>query len=109
MKKLKQDYKVKCPVCGKSDQVIRIVYGYPSNDLMHKMFYSYFVTMIFISVYDSISFIPTKLDREKKEEAGDDALRQLHNKLLFGAEYGFPIIPFLIFSITSIVFIEDLC
>ncbi len=42
---------------------------------------------------DFISFIPTKLDREKKEEAGDDALRQLHNKLLFGAEYGFPIIP----------------
>jgi len=42
---------------------------------------------------DFINFIPTKLDREKKEKAGDDALRQLHNKLLFGAEYGFPIIP----------------
>ena len=42
---------------------------------------------------DFISFIPTKLDRESKEKAGDDALRQLHNKLLFGAEYGFPIIP----------------
>jgi len=42
---------------------------------------------------DFISFIPTKLDRESREKAGDDALRQLHNKLLFGAEYGFPIIP----------------
>ena len=42
---------------------------------------------------DFISFIPTKLDKESREKAGDDALRQLHNKLLFGAEYGFPIIP----------------
>jgi len=40
-----------------------------------------------------LSFLGTGLDREKKETAGDDALRQLHNKLLFGAEYGFPIIP----------------
>ena len=45
---------------------------------------------------DFISFIPTKLDRESREKAGDDALRQLHNKLLFGAEYGFPIIPAII-------------
>ena len=45
---------------------------------------------------DFISFIPTKLDKESREKAGDDALRQLHNKLLFGAEYGFPIIPAII-------------
>jgi oligosaccharide repeat unit polymerase len=37
------------------------VKAYYSNDLMRKMFYSYFVTMIFISVYDSISFIPTNI------------------------------------------------
>lgn len=32
-----------------------------SNDLFYKMFYSYFVSMIFLSVYDSISFIPTTI------------------------------------------------
>ena len=42
---------------------------------------------------DFISFIPTGLDREKKTTAQDDAARQLQNKMLFGAEYGFPIIP----------------
>ncbi|MDA8951860.1 oligosaccharide repeat unit polymerase [Flavobacteriaceae bacterium] len=35
--------------------------AYHSSDIMHKMFYSYFVTMIFMSVYDSISFIPTNI------------------------------------------------
>ena len=43
---------------------------------------------------DFIDVIPTKLDREEKETASEDAARQLHNKLLFGAELGFPIIPF---------------
>jgi len=43
---------------------------------------------------DFIDVIPTKLDREEKESASEDAARQLHNKLLFGAELGFPIIPF---------------
>ncbi len=42
---------------------------------------------------DFIDFIPTKLDREKKESTKEDAGRQLHNKLLFGLEYSFPIIP----------------
>ena len=42
---------------------------------------------------DFIDFIPTGLDKEKKKTAQDDAARQLQNKLLFGAEYGFPIIP----------------
>ena len=42
---------------------------------------------------DFIDFIPTELDREKRPDAANDAARQLHNKLLFGAEYGFPIIP----------------
>ncbi len=37
------------------------VAAYYSNDIMIKMFYSYFVIMIFLSVYDSISFIPTTI------------------------------------------------
>jgi len=42
---------------------------------------------------DFIDFIPTELDRKQRKDAADDAGRQLHNKLLFGAEYAFPIIP----------------
>ena len=42
---------------------------------------------------DFIGWIPTGLDRDKKKDAKEDAGRQLQNKLLFGAEYGFPIIP----------------
>jgi hypothetical protein len=42
---------------------------------------------------DFIDIIPTDLNRKTEKEAKDDAARQLHNKLLFGAEYGFPIIP----------------
>lgn len=43
---------------------------------------------------DFIDFIPTELDREEKEDAGEDAIRQLNNKFLFASEYAFPIIPF---------------
>ena len=43
---------------------------------------------------DFIDFIPTELDREEKDDAAEDALRQLNNKFLFAAEYAFPIIPF---------------
>ena len=42
---------------------------------------------------DFIGWIPTGLDRDKKKDAKEDAGRQLQNKLLFGLEYGFPIIP----------------
>ena len=42
---------------------------------------------------DFIDFIPTDLNRKTEEEASEDAARQLHNKLLFGLELGFPIIP----------------
>ena len=44
---------------------------------------------------DALDFIPTGLDREKKETANEDAFRQLNNKLKFGAELAFPIIPFI--------------
>jgi hypothetical protein len=40
-----------------------------------------------------LSFLGTGLDRDKRRSGADDAGRQLQNKLLFGAEYGFPIIP----------------
>ena len=43
---------------------------------------------------DFIDFIPTELDREEKDDAAEDALRQLNNKFLFASEYAFPIIPF---------------
>ena len=43
---------------------------------------------------DALDFIPTGLDREKKETANDDAFRQLNNKFKFGAELAFPIVPF---------------
>lgn len=42
---------------------------------------------------DFIDFIPTDLNEKTEEEASEDAARQLHNKLLFGLELGFPIIP----------------
>ena len=44
---------------------------------------------------DAIDFIGTGLDREKKETANEDAFRQLNNKLKFGAELAFPILPFI--------------
>jgi hypothetical protein len=43
---------------------------------------------------DALDFLPTTLDRKQREEAGEDAQRQLLNKFKFGAEVGFPIIPF---------------
>ena len=44
---------------------------------------------------DALDFIPTGLDREKKATANEDAFRQLNNKLKFGAELAFPILPFI--------------
>ena len=44
---------------------------------------------------DALDFLPTGLDREKKETANEDAFRQLNNKLKFGAELAFPILPFI--------------
>ena len=40
-----------------------------------------------------LDFLGTGLDRDKRKTAKDDAARQLQNKMLFGFEYGFPIIP----------------
>ena len=44
---------------------------------------------------DALSFLGTGQDREKKETANEDAFRQLNNKLKFGAELAFPILPFI--------------
>ena len=43
--------------------------------------------------WDFLDFLPTGMDREKKETAADDAQRQLLNRFKLGAEIGFPIIP----------------
>ena len=44
---------------------------------------------------EALDFIPTGLDREKKETANEDAFRQLNNKFKFSAELAFPILPFI--------------
>ena len=43
--------------------------------------------------WDFLDFLPTGLDREQQEKGADDAQRQLLNRLKFGTELGFPIIP----------------
>ena len=43
---------------------------------------------------NALDFLGTGQDREQKETANEDAFRQLNNKLKFGAELAFPIIPF---------------
>ena len=43
--------------------------------------------------WDFLDFLPTGLDREQKDLGAEDAKRQLLNRLKFGAELGFPIIP----------------
>ena len=43
--------------------------------------------------WDFLDFLPTGLDRNQREQGADDAQRQLLNRLKFGAELGFPIIP----------------
>ena len=50
-----------------------------------------------IGTFGDIFFEPgeiTALDRDKKKTSKDEAMRKLLNKLKFGAEIGFPIIPF---------------
>ena len=44
---------------------------------------------------DALDFLGTGQDRERKEQANDDAFRQLNNKFKFGAELAFPVIPFI--------------
>ena len=46
--------------------------------------------------WDFLDFLPTGLDREQREKGGEDAQRQLLNRFKFGAELGFPIIPFVV-------------
>ena len=46
--------------------------------------------------WDFLDFLPTGLDREQREKGADDARRQLLNRLKFGSELGFPIIPFVV-------------
>ena len=43
--------------------------------------------------WDFLDFLPTGLDREQKDLGAEDAQRQLLNRLKFGTELGFPIIP----------------
>ena len=43
--------------------------------------------------WDYLDFLPTGLDREQRELGAEDAQRQLLNRLKFGTELGFPIIP----------------
>ena len=43
--------------------------------------------------WDFLDFLPTGLDRNEREQGAEDAKRQLLNRLKFGAELGFPIIP----------------
>jgi len=43
--------------------------------------------------WDFLDFLPTGLDRNEREIGAEDAQRQLLNRLKFGAELGFPIIP----------------
>ncbi len=52
-----------------------------------------------IGTFGDIFFEPgeiTALDRDKKKTSKDEAMRKLLNKFKFGAEIGFPIIPFAI-------------
>ena len=46
--------------------------------------------------WDFLDFLPTGLDREQRELGAEDAQRQLLNRLKFGVELGFPIIPFVV-------------
>ncbi len=46
--------------------------------------------------WDFLDFLPTGLDREQKEKGGEDAQRQLLNRLKFGSELAFPIVPFVV-------------
>ena len=46
--------------------------------------------------WDFLDFLPTGLDREQREEGGEDAQRQLLNRLKFGSELAFPIVPFVV-------------
>ena len=45
---------------------------------------------------DYTDWLPTDLDRDRKEMAGDDAYRQLMNKFKFGSELAVPIIPIVV-------------
>ena len=46
--------------------------------------------------WDYLDFLPTGLDREQREEGSKDAQRQLLNRLKFGSELAFPIVPFVV-------------
>ena len=46
--------------------------------------------------WDFLDFLPTGMDRNERIKGGEDAQRQLLNRFKFGAELGFPIIPFVV-------------
>ena len=51
--------------------------------------------------WDFLDFLPTGLDRNQREQGAEDAQRQLLNRLKFGAELGFPIIPAVVGTIKT--------
>ena len=51
--------------------------------------------------WDFLDFLPTGLDRNQREQGAEDAQRQLLNRLKFGAELGFPIIPAVVGTIKA--------
>ena len=46
--------------------------------------------------WDFLDFLPTGLDRDVRVEGGEEAQRQLLNRLKFGTELAFPIVPFVV-------------
>jgi len=46
--------------------------------------------------WDYLDFLPTGLDRTAREEGGEETKRQLLNRLKFGSELAFPIVPFVV-------------
>ena len=46
--------------------------------------------------WDFLDFLPTGMDRNERIKGGEDTQRQLLNRFKFGAELGFPIIPFVV-------------
>tara|TARA_Y100001938_G_scaffold90774_1_gene124414 strand:- start:639 stop:4832 length:4194 start_codon:yes stop_codon:yes gene_type:complete len=46
--------------------------------------------------WDYLDFLPTGLDRTAREEGGEESKRQLLNRLKFGGELAFPIVPFIV-------------
>ena len=63
-----------------------------------------------IGTFGDLFFDPgniTALDRQQKKTSKDEAMRKLLNKFKFGAEIGFPIIPFVVGTKSAIANLTD--